>query len=248
MSHKSSRRVHRLDPAIIAIDGPAASGKSTAGHAVAAALDFLFFDTGVMYRAVTAAALARGVDTRDAVATSDLAAAVHIDVRPPVPGDTDGRQATVLVDGVDVTWAIRTPEVDQHVSRVSAHPGVRRALSAQQRRIGQRYGSGQAEKPGIVMVGRDIGTVVLPDAGLKIYMDASPEERARRRWRELTARGQTADYDDVLRDIEARDRHDSERALSPLRAADDAVVLDTSRMSVDEVTRAVLELAGVHPV
>ena len=248
MSHKSSRRAHRLDPAIIAIDGPAASGKSTAGHAVAAALDFLFFDTGVMYRAVTAAALARGVDTRDAVATSDLAEAVHIDVRPPVPGDTDGRQATVLVDGVDVTWAIRTPEVDQHVSRVSAHPGVRRALSAQQRRIGRRYGSGQAEKPGIVMVGRDIGTVVLPDAGLKIYMDASPEERARRRWRELAARGKTVDYDDVLRDIVARDRQDSERALSPLRAADDAVVLDTSRMSVDDVTRAVLELAGVDPV
>ena len=249
MSHKSSRRAHRLDPAIIAIDGPAASGKSTVGHAVAAALDFLFFDTGVMYRAVTAAALARGVDTRDAAATTGLAEDVHIDVHPSAPDDdADGRHATVLVDGVDVTWAIRTPEVDQHVSRVSAHPGVRRALSAQQRRIGHRYGSGQAGKPGIVMVGRDIGTVVLPDAGLKIYMDATPEERARRRWRELTARGQTADYDDVLRDIEARDRHDSERALSPLRAADDAVVLDTSRMSVDEVTRAVLELAGVHPV
>lgn len=246
MSSEVSPRAHGLEPAIIAIDGPAASGKSTVGHTVAEALDFLFFDTGVMYRAVTMAALAHGVSTVDADAATALANRIHIDVLPPGPHN-DGRQCTVLVDGEDVTWAIRTPEVDQHVSRISVHPGVREALSAQQRRIGRRYGRGDAEKPGIVMVGRDIGTVVLPEAGLKIYMDASPEERARRRWRELEARGKHVDYADVLHDIVARDRQDSERALSPLRAADDAVVVDTSAMTPDEVVRTVLQLAGAQP-
>lgn len=238
--------MHTLVPAVVAIDGPAASGKSTVAHAVAEALGFLFFDTGVMYRAVTHAALARGVDTRDGAAAAALAEAVHLDVLPPDAATDDGRQCTVLVDGQDVTWLIRTPEVDQHVSRIAAHPGVRRALSEQQRRIGRRYGSGHAEKPGIVMVGRDIGTVVLPDAGLKIYMDASPEERARRRWHEQAARGKDVDFDDVLRDILERDRQDSQRALSPLRAAADAVVIDTSAMTPAEVTQAVLTLAGVH--
>jgi cytidylate kinase len=229
-------------PTIITIDGPAASGKSTIGHAVADALNYLFFDTGVMYRAVTRAALDRDVDVHDADAMARLAETIDIDIVPPTPEQADGRQSTILVAGEDVTWGIRAPEVDQNVSIVAANPRVRQALSAKQRAIGKRYGSGQAEKPGIVMVGRDIGTVVLPEAGLKIYMDASAEERARRRLRDLEVRGKAVDYEQVLADIIARDRMDSERDHSPLRPADDAVIIDTSRMTPDEVVDAVVGL------
>lgn len=230
------------EPTIITIDGPAASGKSTVGHAVAEALNYLFFDTGVMYRAVTRAALDRDVDVHDADAMARLAETIDIDIVPPTPDQADGRQSTILVAGADVTWGIRAPEVDQNVSIVAANPRVRQALSAKQRAIGQRYGSGQAEKPGIVMVGRDIGTVVLPEAGLKIYMDASPEERARRRLLDLEARGKAADYEQVLADIIARDRMDSERDHSPLRPADDAVIIDTSNMTPAEVVDAIVSL------
>lgn len=230
-------------PTIITIDGPAASGKSTIGYAVAQALNYLFFDTGVMYRAVTRAALDRDVDVHDAAAVAQLTESIDIDIAPPT-ADEDGRQSTVMVAGEDVTWRIRAPEVDQNVSVVSAYPRVRQALSAKQRAIGKRYGRGQAEKAGIVMVGRDIGTVVLPEADLKIYMDASAEERARRRALEQESRGKPTDYAQILADIIARDRMDSERDHSPLCAADDAVVLDTSHMTPDEVVAAVLALAG----
>ena len=160
-----------LPPYIIAIDGPAASGKSTLGLRLAGSLGYLFFDTGVMYRAVTWAALVRGLEINDEKAVTQLAETAQIDVRPS--SQNDGRTSDVLLDGVDITWETRRPDVEASVSPVSAYRGVRQALASQQRRIGQR---GR-----IVMVGRDIGTVVLPEADLKIYLDASAEERARRR-------------------------------------------------------------------
>jgi cytidylate kinase len=224
-------------PSTITIDGPAASGKSTIGELLAQHLDYLYFDTGVMYRAVTWAALSYGIPIDDEAAVTALAERLRIDVLPPNVDDgcdpidgrdpVDGRQYTVLADGVDVTWEIRTPAVDAHVSPVSAYPGVRRAMVAQQRRVAA---GGQ-----VVMVGRDIGTVVLPDADLKLYLDASVEERARRRWREMRARGEEADYDTVLGSMRRRDRIDSNREDSPLRVAADAIVLDTTDMSVEAV-------------
>jgi cytidylate kinase len=172
---------------------------------------------------------------------AELACLLDIDISAPVVND--GRHCTVLVDGRDVTWSIRTPAVDQSVSVVSAYARVRRALSAQQRRIGQRYGAGTADKAGIVMIGRDIGTVVMPEAALKIFMDASPEERARRRFVELQARGRPVVYEEILQDLLSRDRLDSERAYSPLRVAADAVVVDTSKMTPDEVVARIVAIA-----
>jgi cytidylate kinase len=212
-------------PSIIAIDGPAASGKSSIGGLLAERLGYVYFDTGVMYRAVTWIALQRGLSIKDEVGISALAEAVHIEViRPTVD---DGRQYTVLVDGCDVTWDIRRPEVDRGVSPVSAYAGVRRALTAQQRRLGL---GGD-----IVMVGRDIGTVVLPEADLKIYLDATVQERACRRWRELRARDPLADCDEVLAAMKRRDGIDSTRSLAPLRPAKDAHVLDTTTLDIEQV-------------
>ena len=219
-------------PSIIAIDGPAASGKSTIGKRLADTLDYLFFDTGTMYRAVTWLALQRGLEMSDETAIITLAESVPIDVQPP--SQADGRACDVIVEGQDITWEIRLPEVDANVSVVSAYAGVRRALSAQQRRIGQR---GR-----VVMVGRDIGTVVLPEADLKIYLDASAEERARRRYDEIIARGESADYDEILAKVIERDRIDSTRNVAPLRAADDAVVVDSDNLNADEVFQQILDL------
>ncbi len=217
---------------VIAIDGPAASGKSTLGQNLAEALGYLFFDTGIMYRAVTWAALDRRAPVSDEQAMNRLAQEVDIDVRPP--SAADGRTCDVLLDGRDITWEIRSPEVDANVSAVSAYAGVRQALTAQQRRIGQR---GQ-----VVMVGRDIGTVVLPEAELKVYLDASAGERARRRYQELLARGQHADYEEILKGVLNRDAIDSSRAVSPLRPAEDAVILDSDRLTSRQVLEQVLQL------
>jgi len=219
-------------PSIIAIDGPAASGKSTIGKRLADELGYLFFDTGVMYRAVTWLALQRGIDISDEAAITRLTESAPIDVQQP--SQADGRACDVIVEGVDITWETRRPEVDANVSVVSAYAGVRRALSAQQRRIGQR---GR-----VVMVGRDIGTVVLPEADLKIYLDASAEERARRRYDEIVARGESADYDEILAKVIERDRIDSTRDVAPLRAADDAVVVDSDNLNADEVFEKALVL------
>jgi cytidylate kinase len=210
---------------IIAIDGPAASGKSTLGHKLAQALGYLYFDTGVMYRAVTWLALCRGIDIDDEGAITLLAEQVKIDVRPP--STQDGRAYDVIVDGQDITWEIRLPQVDANVSPVSAYAGVRKALTAQQRRIGKR-GS-------VVMVGRDIGTVVLPEAELKIYLDASVEERARRRYQELRGRGEPADYDHILQAMRKRDQIDSNRKVAPLRPAEDAQILCSDGLDADQV-------------
>jgi cytidylate kinase len=227
-----------MKPTTIAIDGPAASGKSTIAAALARKLNFLYFDTGVMYRAATWAALDRGVAISDEAAVTRLTELLQIDVKPPSLGD--GRQVDVVCDGVDVTWAIRSPEVDANVSPVSVYPGVRSALTAQQRRIGLRGN--------VVMVGRDIGTVVLPEAPLKIYLDASAEERARRRFAEVQARGdQTQTYEAILENVKRRDAIDSGRATAPLKAAPDAVIIDSTRLSVDEVVARVEQLIAREP-
>jgi cytidylate kinase len=212
-------------PSTIAIDGPAAAGKSTIGYELAQRLDYLYLDTGVMYRAVTWAALGLGLDIADQENITALAERLRIDVLAPTADD--GRQYTVLADDQDVTWHIREAAVEAGVSPVSAYPGVREALVSQQRRIGAR---GR-----VVMVGRDIGTIVLPDAELKLYLDACPQERARRRYRELVQRGQHPDYDRVLDGIRRRDKIDSGRQVAPLQAAGDAVVIDTSHLSIPEV-------------
>lgn len=219
-------------PSIIAIDGPAASGKSTIGKRLADLLGHLFFDTGVMYRAITWLVLQRELDIHDKVAVTELAESVPIDVQPA--SQYDGRACDVIVNGQDITWQIRRPEVDANVSIVSAYPGVRRALSAQQRRIGQRGH--------VVMVGRDIGTVVLPDADLKIYLDASAEERARRRYDEIIARGEHADYDEILAKVIERDRIDSTRDVAPLKVAEDAIVVDSDNLNAEEVFQQILQL------
>lgn len=241
-------------PSIIAIDGPAASGKSTVGKLLARKLGYLYldsgplyrdrsgqerflparqtylyFDTGAMYRAVTWVALQRGIDVHDEAAITALAEKLEIDVARPTL--EDGRQYTVYAGHEDVTWQIRLPEVAALVSIVAAYPGVRQALTAQQRRIGQRGH--------VIMVGRDIGTVVLPDADLKIFLDASLEERARRRYQEMIARGERADYEEVLAGMRRRDATDSQREIAPLRPADDAVIIDTTGLGVEEVMQRV---------
>jgi cytidylate kinase len=212
-------------PDIIAIDGPAASGKTTLGRRLAESLGYLFFDTGVMYRAVTWVMLERHVDVNDEAAVTELAETVPIDVRPH--SNEDGRACDVLAGGKDITWETRSPEVEAYVSPVSAYQGVRKALASQQRRIGLR---GR-----VVMVGRDIGTVVLPEAQLKIYLVASPEERARRRYKEILDRGGQADYGTILAGVQRRDEIDSHRAFSPLKAAADAIIVDSDRLTADQV-------------
>ena len=219
-------------PDIIAIDGPAASGKSTLGHRLADALDYLFFDTGVMYRAVTWLVLQRGINVSDEKAVTLLAEETQIDVLPA--SRSDGRACDVVVEGQDITWETRRPEVDANVSVISAYAGVRRAMSEQQRRIGQR---GR-----VVMVGRDIGTVVLPEADLKIYLDASAEERARRRHEENLSRGTKSDYENILAKVIERDHIDSTRDVAPLKAADDAIVVDSDKLNADEVFERVRRL------
>jgi len=218
----------------IALDGPAASGKSTVGEKLAEHLGFLFFDTGVMYRAVTLAAIEAGVAVEDEQACTHLAEQTKIDVRPA--SKDDGRPNDILIDGQDKTWEIRTPSVDAHVSVVSAYAGVRRALTEKQREIGKR---GE-----VVMVGRDIGTVVMPDARLKIFLDASVEERARRRYQERLDRGEEANLQQVLEMLRQRDEIDSNRDVAPLRPAEDAVVVDSDVLDVQQVFDLILRLVA----
>lgn len=222
----------KTPPSIIALDGPAASGKSTVGKRLADELGYLFFDTGIMYRAVTWIALSHDMNLKDETAITKMAQEAQIDIRQP--SQDDGRGCDIVIGEKDITWDVRSGDVDANVSVVSAYAGVRKALSDQQRRIGLRGN--------IVMVGRDIGTVVLPEADLKVYMDASAEERARRRHAEITARGEKADYDAILQKMIERDRFDSTRAVAPLRPANDAIVLATDDLSEEQVFTRILEM------
>jgi cytidylate kinase len=210
---------------IIAIDGPAASGKSTLGKLLAEHLDYLYFDTGVMYRAVTCVVLQRCIPVEDENAVTDLSNQAQIDVRQSSKRSIDGYE--VFVDGVDVTEGIRSPDVDAYVSIVSAYPGVRQALTLQQRRVGMRGN--------IVMVGRDIGTIVLPEADLKFFLDASVEERAKRRYLEAQKRGDPSSLQDILASMIERDRIDSTRDIAPLKPAEDAIIIDTDGLSIEDV-------------
>lgn len=224
----------RLKPKVIAIDGPAGSGKTTLASLLAKTLDYLYLDTGEMYRALTWAALRDQVDINDGGAVTRLAQRVEIDVHPSKIAD--GRVNDVLLNGQDVTWEIRRPEVESNVSIVAAYPDVRHEMTVKQRQIGLRGH--------VVMAGRDIGTVVFPDAELKIYLDASAEERARRRFSENQARGFTLPYDEILASMRRRDEIDSTREVAPLRPAEDAVLVDSDELSVDEVLKKVLFLLG----
>ena len=224
----SNEHVH-----VIAIDGPAAAGKSTVARAVAERLGALLFDTGVLYRVVALLALRGQVDPRDEHALCKLARGARIDIRPP--SVEDGRLFDVLIEGEDVTWLIREPDVGGVVSQVSKHAGVRAALLPLQRRI--------AAAGPVVMVGRDIGTVVVPDAGLKIYLDASPEERARRRYAESRARDASVTLEDVRQETLARDAIDTARATAPLRAADDARLVQTDDLDADQVVEVIIGFA-----
>lgn len=219
-------------PTTIAIDGAAASGKSTVGSLLARSLGYLFFDTGVMYRAVTWAALDRKIDIENIDQVSQLAETIVIEVKPS--DRPDDHQAIVLVDGQDVTTDIRTPAVEAKVSRVSSYPRVRTALTKQQRHI--------AVAGSIVMAGRDIGTVVLPEADLKIFMRASAEERASRRYTETVAEGKPANFAEILAAIRERDRQDQEKPISPMIPASDAVVVDTDQLEIEEVLAQLIEL------
>ncbi len=229
----------------IAIDGPAASGKTVVGRELAQRLGFWFLDTGVMYRAVTWLALERGVSPDDAGALGDLTAIVQVQ-----PVSKDGE--SVEVAGRRLGPELREPRVDNNVSNVSRHPAVRRALVDQQRNYANTAvfgltGALQDESGrGIVMIGRDIGTVVLPWAELKVFLTASAEQRARRRWREMLERGQDAALETVQSEIEARDAIDSSRDDSPLRPAADAWQLDTSNSSIEAVVDAILRRLEGH--
>jgi CMP/dCMP kinase len=216
-------------PEAITIDGPASSGKSTVAAILAKELAYLYFDTGVMYRAVTYGVLQSNISLLDESGITALAEKVKIDISEP--SVKDGRQYDVLMDGNDITWQIRTRLVDQHVSQVSAYAGVRKAMTYQQRQIGLR---GK-----VVMAGRDIGTVVLPEAKVKIYLDASSEERARRRYKELIDRGEAANFDNILAGIKKRDEIDSTRQIAPLKPAEDAVIINTDHLSVSEVVERI---------
>lgn len=220
-------------PKMVAIDGPAASGKTTIANQLAEKWEYLFFDTGVMYRAVTWLAINKKISTKDELAVSAIAEQVQIDVEPP--SKDDGREYDVLADGIDVTWQIRNPKVDAKVSRVSAYPDVRKALTEQQRRIGLRGD--------VIMVGRDIGTVVLPEADLKIFLDASVEERAKRRFNQRINRGEEVDFQKILKMLKKRDKKDITREIAPLRAASDAVVINTDALSIPEVLSRIEECA-----
>lgn len=206
-------------PLVIAIDGPAASGKTTIGRLLADDLGYLFLDTGSMYRAVTLNVLQRGVSVEDEAAVAAVVLESQINIRPATD-HIDGRSYSVFLNNQDVTWAIRSPEVDANVSVVSSYLPVREVMVAQQRAI--------AKQGHVVMVGRDIGTVVLPDAPLKLYMTATPQERARRRLGDRQKRGVSTDYEVILADILRRDEFDSSREHSPLKPAVDALIIDTS--------------------
>lgn len=219
-------------PSIIAIDGPSASGKSSVGHLLAQRLGYRFLDSGAMYRTIAWLALQRHIDLEDEDALARLAASAEIELC--APSVADGRPYSVLVDGQDVTWQIRESAVDSIVSKVAKVPNVRAALVEKQRTM--------AKDGNLVVEGRDIGTVVFPQAALKVYLMASAEERGRRRYRQLGERGDEVEYNAILDDLKRRDRVDSQRDLSPLRPADDAMIIDTDDLDLEEVVSEIMRL------
>ena len=216
---------------VVAIDGPAGAGKSTIAKLVAEKLGYAYIDTGAMYRSVALKFLQTGKDF-DEDFISELARTMVIEFKP------EASVNRVFVDGQEVTDAIRSAEVTANVSRVAAIGAVREAMVAQQRRMG--------ESGGVLMDGRDIGTVVFPNAQLKIFLTATVEERAMRRYKELIAKGQQVDLAQLKEDIASRDKQDSERAISPLHQAEDALLLDTSDMNIEQVTAKILQLVEDH--
>jgi len=219
-----------LKKLIIAIDGPVGSGKSTLARRVAELLGYVYVDTGAMYRALALKAVRNKISLDAADALVALAHDTRIDLRAEESGQR------VFLDGEDVTMEIRTPEVSQAASKIAVNAGVRKVLVAEQRRAGQQGG--------VVMEGRDIGSVVFPEAGLKIFLTASPEVRAERRWLEHEQKGDAIDLNTTLQEIRERDRRDLERSTSPLVRAADAVVVDSTAMEPEEVARLVVMLAN----
>ena len=215
---------------LIAIDGPVAVGKSSAGSLLAKKLGYIFFDTGMMYRAFTCKVLKLGIPLGDENELCELASKTNFDFVPYEKG-----KLSFLVDGVDVSSELSRPEVEEKVSLVSKVAGVRQVMLLEQRRLAQR---GR-----VVMAGRDIGTKVLPWAGLKIFLVASAEERATRRYRELLGRGELANCDIVLAELRRRDEIDSHRSVSPLKPADDAIIINTEGLSLEEVVDKIHALA-----
>jgi len=218
-------------PPVIAIDGPVAAGKSTVARLLARRLGYFCFDTGLLYRALTWKALRERVDLADGQALAALARSLNVSIRPP--SVNDGRLSDVIVDGQNVSAALRSPEVEANVSAVAAHPAVRAALIDLQRKT--------VRPPGTIVAGRDIGTVIFPDADFKVYLEANPEERALRRLLERGARSE-AGLVQTLREIQERDRLDSTRAAAPLQRPADALVIDTDEVPPDRVVQRILEV------
>jgi CMP/dCMP kinase len=220
----------------IAIDGPAGSGKSTVARQVAALLGYLYLDSGAMYRAVALKAVERGISLANDAELEALASETHIELKAPTAEqDAAGLKNRVFLDGREVTEEIRKGEVAQAASRLATIAGVRRVLVAEQQRAGQGGG--------VVMEGRDIGTVVFPDAELKIFLDASPEVRAQRRWKEHQEKGESLTLLEVLQEVRERDKRDRERKVSPLVKAKDAVLVDNTAMGIEETARLIVFLA-----
>lgn len=217
----------------IAIDGPVASGKTSVGLSLANRLEYLFLDTGVMYRAATWAALQAGLDIKDEQSVSELVESLDLEIKKP--SQNDGRVNDILVEGKDITWEIKSENVNDNVSQVSTYKRVRQVLTEKQRRFG--------EKGNVVMVGRDIGTVVLPNADLKIFLKASVEERAKRRLEEDKCRKENVTFQDILENMKKRDSIDSSRKLAPLIEAEDAKVIFTDGKTKEDVVEEIFKLA-----
>lgn len=215
----------------IAIDGPSGAGKSTLARSVAAKLGYLYVDTGAIYRTIGYYALSQGIDPKDGEAVSAVLPSIHVEL---AYGE-DGLQHMRL-NGQDVTKEIRLPEVSMYASAVSAHPAVRAYLLEMQRALARAHS--------VIMDGRDIGTVVLPDAQVKVFLTASPEARAHRRMLELEQRGTPQPYAQILQDIQQRDWNDTHRAVAPLRQAEDAVLLDTTELDFRQSEAALLDIIG----
>lgn len=218
-----------MNPISIAIDGPSGAGKSTLAKSLAAKLGYLYVDTGAIYRTIGYHVFTKGIDPKDETAVSAELPAIQVEL---TYGE-DGLQH-MLLNGQDVTREIRLPEISMYASAVSAHPPVRAFLLEMQRQL--------ARTSNVIMDGRDIGTVVLPDAKVKVYLTASAEERARRRCLELEQRGTPEPFEKVLKEIEERDWNDSHRAVAPLKQAEDAVLLDTTKLNFEQSEEALLKI------